>query len=68
MGSADEAVADFRVFLERVDAAEKPACRLYYRSSREAWISALESGGDPFDDATLRELRLRPASSGSVPC
>ncbi len=68
MGSTDEAVADLSVFLEWVDAAEKPACRLYYRSSRESWISALESGGGPFDDATLRELRLRPTFAGSAPC
>ncbi len=68
MGSADEAVADFRVFLDWVDASEKPTCGPHYRPSRESWISALESGGDPFDDATLRELRLRPASPGSAPC
>ena len=67
MGSTDEAVADFRVFLDWVDASEKPTCRAYYGPSRESWISALESGGDPFDDETLRELRLRPASPGGLP-
>ena len=68
MGSADEAVADFRVFLDWVHASEKPTCVPHYRPSRESWISALESGGDPFDDTTLRELRLRPASPGRAPC
>ena len=68
MGSAGDAVADFRVFLEWVDASEKPACRSHYRSSRESWISALESGGNPFDDGRLHELRLRPASPGNAPC
>ena len=68
MGSADEAVADFRVFLDWVDASEKPTCRPHYRPSREAWISALESGVNPFDDETLRELRMRPASPGGAPC
>ena len=68
MGSADEAVADFRVFLSWVDASEKPTCRPHYRPSRESWISALESGGNPFDDKTLRELRLRPASQWDDPC
>ncbi len=68
MGSTDEAIADFRVFLAWVDASEKPTCRPHYRPSRESWISALESGDNPFDDATLRELRLRPASPGSAPC
>jgi len=66
--AADEAVEDFRVFLDWVDASEKLTCRTYYRPSREAWISALESGVNPFDDATLRELRLRPASPGGAPC
>ena len=68
MGSADEAVADFRVFLDWVAASEKPTCRPHYRLNREAWISALESGANPFDDETLRELRLRPASPGGAPC
>ena len=68
MGSTDEAIADFKVFLAWVDASDKSTCRPHYRSSREAWINALESGDDPFDDATLRELRLRPASPGGAPC
>lgn len=68
MGSADEAAADFRVFLDWVDASEKPTCRPHYRPSRESWISALESGGNPFDDATLRNLRVRPVSPGGTPC
>ena len=68
MGSADEAMADFRVFLDWVDTSEKPTCRPYYRPSRESWISALESGGNPFDDETLREQRVRPAPPGGAPC
>ena len=68
MGSVDAAVADFRVFLDWVDASEKPTCRPHYRPSRESWITALESGGNPFDDETLRGLRLRPATPGSDPC
>ena len=68
MGSADEAVADFRVFLNWVDASEKPTCRTHYGPSRKSWISELESGDNPFDDATLRELRLRPAQPRSAPC
>ena len=68
MGSTDEAIADFKVFLAWVDASDKSTCRPHYRPSREAWINALESGDDPFDDATLRELRLRPASPGGAPC
>ena len=67
-GSTDEAVADFRVFLDWVDASEKPTCRPHYRPSRESWIRALETGDNPFDDETLRELRLRPAAPGGAPC
>ncbi len=67
-GSADKAIADFRVFLSWVDASEKPTCRPHYRPSRESWIIALESSGNPFDDETLRELRLRPASQWDAPC
>ena len=68
MGSADEAVADFRVFLDWVDASEKSTCRTHYGPSRGTWITALESGDNPFDDATLRELRLRPASQWGDRC
>jgi len=68
MGSQDAAVADFGVFLDWVDASEKPTCRPFYRPNRETWISVLESGGNPFDDETLRELRLRPALPGNDPC
>ena len=68
MGSADEAVMDFRVFLNWVDTSEKPTCRPHYRPSRETWIRTLQSGDNPFDDDMLRELRLRTASPGSDPC
>ena len=68
MDSADAAVMDFRVFLNWVDASEKPTCRPHYRPSRETWIRTLQSGNNPFDDDTLRELRLRTASPGSDPC
>ena len=68
MGSPDEAVADFRVFLDWVAASEKTTCRPHYRPSRETWISVLETGGNPFDDDTLRDLRVRPASPGGAPC
>ena len=68
MGSADEAEADFMVFLDWVDASEKPTCRPHYRLSREMWIRTLESGDNPFDDDMLRGLRLRTASPGSDPC
>ena len=63
MGRPDDAVADFTVFLSWVDASSKPTCRPHFRPSRESWIRTLQSGGNPFDDDTLRELRVRPAFS-----
>ncbi len=69
MGREDEAIADFRAFLAWVDSSVKEACRPHYRPSREAWIATLQSGGNPFDRATLQELRLRPAPPGAAtPC
>lgn len=68
MGKTDEAIADFSVFLDWVEASAKPTCAPYYRPSRETWIRALRSGDDPFDDETLHELRLRPVSPGGAPC
>ncbi len=67
-GRTDEAIEDFRVFLDWVEASIKPTCRAYYHSSRQGWITTLRSGGNPFDNDTLRELRVRPASPGGAPC
>ena len=50
MGREDEAIEDFRAFLDWVDTSVKETCRPYYRPSRESWIAALQSGGNPFDD------------------
>ena len=68
MGHEDEAIEDFRAFLAWVDTSVKETCRPYYRPSRESWIATLESGGNPFDDETLRELRVRPSTSREIPC
>ena len=68
MGQASEAIADFSVFLDWVEASVKPTCIPYYRPSREYWIQTLQAGGNPFDDNTLRELRVRPATAASTPC
>ena len=68
LGRNGDAIEDFRAFLAWVDTSVKESCRPYYRPSREAWISTLQSGSNPFDDATLRELRVRPATSQASPC
>ena len=68
MGRVDESVADFRAFLAWAEASAKPSCGDSYRPSREGWIAALEAGGNPFDEATRRGLRLRPAAPGDYPC
>lgn len=68
MGRVDESINDFRAFLAWAEASAKPSCGDSYRPSREGWIATLEAGGDPFDAATRRELRLRPAAPGDYPC
>ena len=68
MGRPDAAIEDFKAFLDWVEASVKETCRPHYRPSREDWIRTLQSGGNPFDDDTLRELRVRPASPGGAPC
>ena len=68
MGRNSDAVADFQAFLDWVDASVKETCRIHFRPSREAWITTLQNGDNPFDDATLRELRVRPATSRDNPC
>ena len=68
MGETVTAIADFEAFLRWVDASPKPGCSNHYRPSRMAWIEMLKSGGDPFDAATIGELRVRPAAPGSEPC
>ena len=68
MGRNDEAIEDFRAFLAWVDMSVKESCRPYYRPSRESWIATFQSGGNPFDAETLRELRVRPATPGAAPC
>ena len=68
MGREDEAIEDFRAFLDWVDTSVKETCRPYYRPSRESWIATLQSGGNPFDDEALQELRVRPSTSRESPC
>ena len=68
MGRSDEAIEDFRAFLAWVDTSVKETCHPYYRPSRESWIATLQSGGNPFDAETLRELRVRPSTSRASPC
>ena len=67
-GRNDEAVEDLAAFLEWVGASPKDSCRDLYWQSRESWIDELRSGNDPFDPATLRELRIRPVSPSAAPC
>ena len=69
MGRTGEAVADFESFLAWVDASQKDTCRSNYGPSRRAWVEALKTGGNPFDSATLHDLRVRPvAPSIPDPC
>ena len=69
MGRTSEAVADFESFLAWVDASQKDTCRSNYGPSRRAWVVGLKTGDNPFDSATLQDLRVRPvAPSVTDPC
>ena len=68
VGRTSAAIADFEIFLSWVDASPKESCRAHYRRSRQAWLQTLKAGADPFDAATLVELRPTPAPPGGVPC
>ena len=67
-GRPEKAIADLEAFLAWVDASPKDSCRDLYMQSRENWTEDLRSGNDPFDPATLVELRVRPVSPGAAPC
>ena len=68
MGRENEAIEDFRAFLAWVDTSVKETCRSHFQPSRESWIATLQTGSNPFDAETLRELRVRPATSRGNPC
>ena len=68
MGRYADAAADFRAFLAWATASPGEDCETYYSPSRLDWIEKLETGEDPFDVETLKDLRVRPASLGSDPC
>jgi hypothetical protein len=54
VGDHTGAIDDFQVY---VDHLEKRGGHEYEASQRRAWISELEAGRNPFDEATLMELR-----------
>ena len=67
LGRRTRAAEHFEAFLVWA-AAEGDDCRAAHEDSRRRWIEALRAGEDPFDDETLRALRVRPAKPGSAPC
>ena len=68
LGRIDEAIADFEAFLVWVEASPDDECGPRYSPTRASWVEALKAGDNPFDAATLHELRPRPALPGAVPC
>ena len=68
LGRPEQAIADFERFLAWVDASPRDGCRSRYAPTRSSWTAALSSGADPFDAATLHELRPRPTLPGAAPC
>ena len=67
-GRVPLAIADFESFVEWIDESPKPTCASQYRETRISWLNALRAGEDPFDEATLYDLRARPAPLGEAPC
>ena len=67
LGRRTRAAEHFEAFLEWA-ASEGDACRAAHEDSRRRWVEALRAGEDPFDDDTLRALRVRPAKPGGAPC
>ena len=67
LGRRTRAAEHFEAFLEWA-AAEGEDCRAAHEDSRRRWVEALRAGEDPFDDDTLRALRVRPAKPGGAPC
>ena len=68
MGRNAEAIADFEAFLAWVDRSPKDSCGDRYYDSRDAWIRDLRSGQNPFNAATLLDMRARPVTASSDPC
>ncbi len=68
MGRNAEAIADFEAFLAWVDRSPKDSCGDRYYDSRDAWIRDLRAGQNPFDAATLLDMRARPVTASSDPC
>ncbi len=60
MGRHEEAAAEFRIFLEKLQ-NEDPQAYRQFAQSRLIWIEALAQGVSPFDEATLETL-LHPNS------
>jgi tetratricopeptide (TPR) repeat protein/transcriptional regulator with XRE-family HTH domain len=56
LGRTAEAISDFEAFLAWLDTQPEDT-QTRYGASRQAWIEALRSGSNPFDQETLRALR-----------
>jgi tetratricopeptide (TPR) repeat protein len=56
LGRTEEAIGDFEAFLAWLDTQPEDT-QARYSASRRAWIEALRSGRNPFDQETLRALR-----------
>jgi tetratricopeptide (TPR) repeat protein len=56
LGRAEEAIGDFEAFLAWLD-TQPGDTQVRYGANRRAWVEALRSGRNPFDQETLRALR-----------
>ena len=56
LGRTEEAISDFEAFLAWLD-TQPESIQTRYTAYRRAWIEALRSGRNPFDQEALRALR-----------
>lgn len=56
LGRTEEAISDFEAFLAWLDTQPEDT-QTRYTAQRRAWIEALRSGRNPFDQETLRAMR-----------
>ena len=55
LGRFNEAVEEFRFFLNRLE-VEDAAAHDQYSPTRLEWIASLQAGRNPFDEETLQNL------------
>ena len=64
LGRTDEAIQEFEAYLAWLSGRPDAAYHLYHGTAVEQWLERLRAGENPFDQATLDNLRRPPLRSG----